>query len=68
MIETVEELASELIQLVRDRNTKELDNWLEKAGKSPVRELKSFANGIKKDKAPVVAALEYEWSNGQVEG
>jgi transposase len=30
--------------------------------------MKSFANGIKRDKAPVVAALEHEWSNGQVEG
>jgi transposase len=68
VIESVEELASEFIKLVKNRKAKELDDWLEKASKSKVPEMKSFANGIKKDKAPVVAALEYEWSNGQVEG
>lgn len=67
-IKIVEELAGEFINLVKNRNANELDKWLEKAGKSQVVEMKSFANGIKKDKAPVVAALEYEWSNGQVEG
>lgn len=68
LVKTIEELASEFIRLVKNRKADELDEWLEKASKCPVRELKSFANGIKKDKAPVVAALEYEWSNGQVEG
>jgi transposase len=68
VIKSVEELASEFIKLVKNRKAKELDDWLEKASKSKVAEMKSFANGIKRDKAPVVAALEYEWSNGQVEG
>jgi transposase len=67
-IKIVEDLAFEFIRLVKNRQAKELDDWLEKACKSKVAEMKSFANGIKKDKAPVVAALEYEWSNGQVEG
>ena len=68
VIQTVEDLADEFITLVKNRQAKELDGWLEKAIKSKVAEMKSFANGIKKDKAPVVAALTYEWSNGQVEG
>ena len=68
VIKTVEELADEFMELVKNRKANELDSWLEKASKSQVTEMKSFANGIKKDKAPVVAALEHEWSNGQVEG
>lgn len=58
VIESVEELASEFIKLVRNRKAKELDDWLEKASKSKLAEMKCFANGIQKDKAPVVAALE----------
>lgn len=30
--------------------------------------MQNFALGIEKDKAAVIAALTYEWSNGQVEG
>lgn len=68
VVKTVEDLADEFIRLVKNRMANELDEWLVKVYKSQVAEMKSFANGIKKDKAPVVAALEHEWSNGQVEG
>jgi transposase len=31
-------------------------------------ELQSFVDSLKQDRPAVVAALTYEWSNGQVEG
>lgn len=39
--------------------------WLAAAGES---ELKSFAAGIRRDYDAVLAALLFQWSNGQVEG
>lgn len=35
---------------------------------SGVPELRTFAAGIKRDQAAVLAALTYSWSQGQVEG
>jgi transposase len=35
---------------------------------SPFGELTRFAKGLREDEAAVQAAMEYEWSNGQVEG
>jgi transposase len=43
----------------------ELEGWIEDASASLVA---SFASGIRKDKAAVVAAIAEPWSNGQVEG
>jgi transposase len=36
--------------------------------KSKLPEFTSFANGISEDIQAIKAALEYEWSQGQVEG
>jgi transposase len=54
--------------MVRTRQVDQLDPWLEQAQASGVRELRRFALGIRQDYAAVRAALEYEWSQGQVEG
>jgi transposase len=35
---------------------------------STVPELRTFAQGIRRDQVAVLAALTYEWSQGQVEG
>ncbi len=43
----------------------DLDSWLERARSSLVA---SFANGVTKDRATVVAAIHSTWSNGQTEG
>ena len=45
-----------------------LDDWLRKAESSSIAEMKSFARGLSQDKSAVQAAVEYEWSQGQVEG
>ncbi|MFC1960855.1 transposase, partial [Chloroflexota bacterium] len=45
-----------------------LDRWLADAQSSAVTRLKTFAEGLLKDYKAIRAALEFEWSNGQVEG
>lgn len=54
--------------MVRTRQAEQLDSWLEQAQASGVRELRRFALGLRQDYAAVRAALDYEWSQGQVEG
>jgi transposase len=48
----------------RDTN---LDEWLVQAEHSGIRELKSFAHGIRHDYAAVRASFTSPWSNGPVE-
>ena len=42
--------------------------WLDRADASGLPELRSFAAGIRRDRAAVAAALSLAWSNGQTEG
>jgi transposase len=63
-----QELALSFVGLIKERRVDDLRGWLIEAGRSGVAELVSFANGITSDIGAVRAALEYEWSNGQVEG
>ena len=51
--------------MIRKKSLTELDPWLERARASLVA---SFANGVTKDKAAVIAAITSSWSNGQTEG
>ena len=61
-------LAQSFAQLVRTRNAKALEPWIEQAIESGVPELGSFVAGIRRDQAAVFHALSYVWSQGQVEG
>jgi transposase len=54
--------------MIRKRNASALESWLEAARASGIPELRTFATGMKRDKASIQAALTYEWSQGQVEG
>ncbi len=54
--------------MLREREGKRFDAWLERVEKQGVSELQSFANGLKKDDDAVKAGLTLEWSNGQTEG
>ncbi len=54
--------------MVRERRAERFDGWIAQAAESRIPELKSFADSLKQDQQAVVAALTYEWSNGQVEG
>ena len=63
------ELAREFRSMVRERKAEVWDDWQQRAtaAESP-REMRAFAEGLKKDEAAVRAALRLPWSNGQVEG
>lgn len=61
-------LAQAFAQVIRTRNAKALEPWLEQAIDSGIPELGSFVAGIRRDQSAVFAALTYEWSQGQVEG
>jgi transposase len=63
-----QELALSFAEVVKERRADGLRGWLIDAQRSGVAEFVSFANGITSDFQAVRAALEYEWSQGQVEG
>ena len=67
-VKRAQELAVGFVGLVEERRADDLRGWLIEAGRSGVAEFRSFANGITSDFQAVRAALEHEWSNGQVEG
>ena len=68
-LRTAMELAQDFRSMVRERRADGWEVWLAKAtAPTAVKELRSFAEGLKKDEAAVQAALRLEWSNGQVEG
>lgn len=61
-------LALSFVEVVKERRVDGLREWLIGAQRSEVAEFVTFANGLTADLQAVRAALEYEWSNGQVEG
>lgn len=61
-------LAVSFVELVKERREDELRGWIIDAQRSEVAEFVSLANGLTDDFLAVRAALEYEWSEGQVEG
>lgn len=63
-----QQLAVSFIELIKQRDANGLREWLINAQRSEVAEYRSFANEIAADLQAVRAALEYEWSQGQVEG
>ena len=67
-VERAQELALGFVGLVKERRSDGLREWLIGAQGSEVAEFVTFANGLTADLGAVRAALEYEWSNGQVEG
>lgn len=62
------ELAQAFAQMIRGRNAPAFEAWLQEATMSEAPEIRTFAKGIERDQAAVLAALTYDWSQGQVEG
>lgn len=52
----------------QEHNVDGLYAWLRQAGQSGLRELAAIAHSIWADRRAVQAAVQMEWSNGQVEG
>jgi transposase len=63
-----QELALSFIELIKERDADGLREWIVSAQRSEAAEFITFANGLASDLQAVRAALEHEWSNGQVEG
>jgi transposase len=63
-----QQLALSFVEVIKERRVDALREWLIRAQRSEVAEFATFANGLTADLQAVRAALEYEWSNGQVEG
>jgi transposase len=65
---SVRELARGFGKMVSEQRPEELDTWIDAAESSEVAEIENFARALRRDYKAVGAALEYEWSSGQVEG
>ena len=61
-------LAQAFVQMVREHTGQQLEIWLSLVEESALPELKSFAKGIRQDKAAVLAGLTLVYSNGPLEG
>jgi len=61
------DLTQAFVSMVAEHRDTDLDRWLAQAERSGIRELKSFANGIRRDYAAVRATFTSKWSNGPVE-
>jgi transposase len=66
-LETAYHLSQAFVSMLAEHRAQNLDDWLLQAKQSGIRELKSFAQGIRRDYAAVRAAFTSKWSNGQVE-
>jgi transposase len=67
-LQTAYSIAQEFIQMVRQRNSIQFDDWLIRVEASGIAELESLAAGLRRDQAAVTAAMSLPYSNGQVEG
>jgi transposase len=61
-------LCEQFTSLLREGGADALQPWLEEAASSGLPEFRSFANGLQRDKAAIVAAVSVPYSNGQTEG
>jgi transposase len=67
-VRTIRTLTQGFCTLVRERAAAALEPWLCAAQASGCSELRGFAEGLRRDRAAVDAALTLEWSQGQTEG
>lgn len=66
-LESAYQLAQAFVSMLAEHRDQDLDGWLIQAKQSGIRELKSFAQGIRRDYTAVRAAFTSQWSNGQTE-
>ncbi|GCE17675.1 ISL3 family transposase [Dictyobacter kobayashii] len=58
----------QFVAMVKERNARPLDTWLEACQMSGISELATFAQGLNKEVSALRAALTLPYSNGPVEG
>ena len=64
---TAYQLVQDFMEMVREQRGHLLDRWLKAVEESGLPELRSFASGIRQDKAAVLAELTQSWNNGPIE-
>lgn len=64
----VRALVREFADMLCNRTGRKLPGWADQAEASSIRELRSFAAGLRKDWAAVTAGLTLPYSSGAVEG
>jgi transposase len=67
-LETLEELNQQFLEMIRERKSVRLDEWLEKCEQSPLVELQTFSEGLQREFGAIKNGLSLKWSNGPVEG
>ncbi len=69
-VRAARELSLWFMRMVRQRRVEQFGNWINAASVrySPLSNLRGFAQKLLSDRAALVAALTYKWSNGQTEG
>jgi len=67
-VDRTADLVQQFTHMLRTRTGEKLDDWLARVAESQIPELQSFALGIERDKAAVIAGLTLPHSNGIVEG
>ena len=68
ILEELYGIAQEFRRLVREQDRRALGVWLAKATASSIREMRGFAEHLRRDLTAIDAALRLPWSNGQSEG
>lgn len=66
--EALFQVSERFTHMFRERRSSEFDGWMLDARASIVREVRQFARNLLNDEVAIRAALEYPWSQGQVEG
>ena len=66
-LDTAYQLSQAFVTMLAEHRAQDLEDWLIQAKQGGIRELKSFAQGIRRDYAAVKAAFTSPWSNGQTE-
>ena len=61
-------LAQRFVDMIKRRQSDQLDQWIAHAQAFPATSVRTFATGIQHDYAEIHAALCLTWSNGQTEG
>ena len=64
-LDTAYQLTQTFVSMLAEHQDTDLDEWLVQAEHSGIRELKSFAHGIRRDYAAVRAAFTSPWSNAR---
>lgn len=67
-VERAQRLALSFVEVIKERRVDGLRQWVIDAQRGEIPEFVGFANGLTTDLQAVRAALEHEWSQGQVEG